>query len=73
MAKLNPYRFILFLALWLLAGCRDNYASVSFDKVESERAKLINGIESYQSIDEFKGYLNHSSLPMGRKQKPAFS
>ncbi len=35
---------------------------VSFVKVESTRTKLINGIESYQSIDDFKSYLGHNSL-----------
>jgi hypothetical protein len=35
---------------------------ISFVKVESERTKLINGIESYQSIAEFKGFLSRSSF-----------
>lgn len=50
------------LLFWLLAGCWDDYASVSFVKVESEHTKLINGIESYQSIDDFKGFLARNSL-----------
>ena len=54
--------FIYSLLLCFLGGCRDNYASVSFVKVESERTKLIDGIESYQSIDEFKGFLSRSSF-----------
>ena len=43
--------------LLCLAGCMDN---VSFVKVESERTKLICGIESYQSIDDFKHFLSKS-------------
>jgi hypothetical protein len=35
---------------------------ISFIKVESERTRLINGIECYQSIDEFKSFLSRSSL-----------
>jgi len=50
------------LFFWLLVGCLDSYSSVSFVKVETERTKLINGIESYQSIDEFKDFLNRGSL-----------
>jgi hypothetical protein len=37
-------------------------SSISFLKVESERTKLIDAIESYQSIHEFKGLLNRSSF-----------
>ena len=50
------------LLLCLTLGCQDNYASVSFVKVETERTKLINGIESYQSIDEFKNFLSRGSF-----------
>lgn len=64
MKSFNSYLiFVLVqLLLCLILGCQDNYASVSFVKVETERTKLINGIESYQSIDELKSYLNRSSL-----------
>lgn len=65
MTHFKPYQFIVLIYLlvpWLFVGCRDNYTSVSFVKVESERTKLIDGIESYQTIDEFKGFLSRSSL-----------
>lgn len=44
------------------SGCHDNGASVSFVKVESERTKLIDGIESYQGIQEVKGFLAQNSI-----------
>ena len=50
---------ILCFFLLCLAGCKDN---VSFVKVESERTKLICGIESYQSIDDFKLFLSKSKI-----------
>ncbi len=45
-----------------LIACSDMTTSVSFEKVEAERAKLINGIESYQNIDDFKRALSNSAL-----------
>jgi len=65
--KMKPIRhcLILLLAQMLLCmslGCQDNYASVSFVKVEAERTKLINGIESYQSVEEFKTFLARGSF-----------
>jgi hypothetical protein len=57
-----PRCFIYSLLSCLLVGCRDDYASVSFLKVESERTRLIEAIESYQSINEFKGFLSRSSF-----------
>ena len=50
------------LLLYLLAGCGDNYASVSFVEIESEHTRLIDAIDSYQSINEFKSVLNRSSF-----------
>ena len=44
----------------LFVGCQNN--DVSFIKVESERTKLIDRIESYQDINEFKGFLNRGSF-----------
>ena len=49
--------FIYSLLLCFLGGCRDNYASVSFVKVESERTKLIDGIESYQRSTNLRASL----------------
>lgn len=54
-------RYAVIFALFFI-GCQDNYASVSFMKVESEHTKLINGIESYQSIEEFRKFLDRSTL-----------
>lgn len=51
---------LLMMAIWSLTGCSDN--SASFTKIESERAKLINGIESYQQIEEFTHFLNSRSV-----------
>lgn len=56
------YYYILLISCLLLIGCQDNYASTSFVKVESVRTKLINGIESYQTVDEFKAILEKDSL-----------
>jgi hypothetical protein len=50
------------LFLCLTVGCQDNHAPVSFLKVETERTKLINGIESYQSVDEFRNSLSRGSF-----------
>ena len=50
------------LLLCLTLACQDNNASVSFVKVEAERTRLINGIESYQSIEEFKCFLARDSF-----------
>ena len=76
MIHLKPYQFmclIHLLVIWLLAGCGDNYSSSSFVKVESERTKLIDGIESYQSMDEFKGFLSRSSFQwkLGEDSRPS--
>lgn len=75
---MNEFRFYqcILLALLLLLcpiiGCKDNYASVSFVKVESEGTKLINGIKSYQSIDKFKDFLYRSPLQWEEsKDKPS--
>jgi hypothetical protein len=65
MNRLENYTCVILiysLLFWLLVGCQDNYASVSFVKVESERTKLISGIESYQNIAEFKSFLSRSSF-----------
>lgn len=65
---MSPRQSFLYVVLicslffWLLGGCQDNYTSVSFVKVELERTKLLNSIESYQSIDEFKVFLSRSSF-----------
>jgi hypothetical protein len=50
------------LLLWPIAGCWADYASVSFVGVESGHTKLINSIESYQSINDFKGFIARNSL-----------
>jgi hypothetical protein len=53
MKRLENYLYVVLiyaLLFWLLVGCRDNYASVSFVKVESER------------IEEFQGFLSRSSF-----------
>jgi len=59
-------RYLVFILIQILLcqilGCQENYASVSFMKVETERTKLINGIESYQSIEEFKSFLSRGSF-----------
>lgn len=59
MKLIRCYIFLLLaqMLLCMSLGCQDNCASVSFVKVETERTKLINGIQSYQSIDEFKTFL----------------
>jgi len=58
------FRYIIFINffIFLIAGCQDNAAQVSFVKVESEPTNLMNGIKSYQSIDEFKMFLSRSSF-----------
>jgi hypothetical protein len=53
---------VCLLLVCLLFGCQDNYSSVSFVKVETERTKLIDEIESYQSIDAFRGFLHRRSI-----------
>jgi hypothetical protein len=77
MTHLKSYQFtgpIYLLVLWLLVGCGGDYSSASFAKVESERTKLIDGIESYQSIEEFKGYLTSRpwqwEVSKGRQSSP---
>lgn len=43
------------LLLWAISGCEeiaDHFSSISFIDVAAQRTKLINGIESYQSIEE---------------------
>jgi hypothetical protein len=60
--KTCPYFVLGFvLVSCLFVGCTNNYDSVSFVKVESERTKLIAGIESYQDISEFKSFLKRNS------------
>jgi hypothetical protein len=69
-AKPRPYAVLISLLLCCLSfGCGDSSAPVSFVKVESERTKLVNGIESYQSIEEFKASLAHSSLQWDESQE----
>jgi len=54
--------FVYSILFCLLVGCRDDYASVSFLKVESDGTGLIDTIKSYQSINEFKGFLSRRSF-----------
>lgn len=64
MKFINSYLGLILIQLFLCltVGCQDNCASVSFLKVETERTKLINGIESYQNVDEFKTSLSRDSV-----------
>jgi len=63
---------ILACLLLMIAGCRDDYSDISFSKVESERTKLIGGIESYQRIDEFENLLgNKSSWEVSKESPPS--
>ncbi len=68
----QPYSYVVLkcLLFCLLAGCQGNYTFTSFVKVEKERTKLINGIESYQNIVEFKGFLSHSSYQWEASEDP---
>jgi len=52
----------MLVCLSVMLGCHKGYFSTSFQKVEPERTKLIAGIESYQSAEEFKSSLAHSAL-----------
>jgi hypothetical protein len=45
-----------------MSGCSDNYTSTSFTEVSLDRTRLIDGIKSYQSIEEFKIFLADSSF-----------
>ncbi|MGH9426391.1 MAG: hypothetical protein ACRD2L_08825 [Terriglobia bacterium] len=45
----------ILLLLWATSGCEeiaDYFSSISFIDVSAQRTKLINGVESYQSIEE---------------------
>lgn len=48
---------------------------VSFVKIESDRTKLINGIKSYQSIDELKSLFGPSSFQwdVGKESRPSLN
>jgi len=39
-----------------------HWPPISFVKVETDRAVLIDGIESYQGVEEFKTSLNHTAF-----------
>lgn len=56
MKYIKPLILLCLLAIFI-SNCRDYFVNISFTDVESERAKLIDGIESYQSIQEFKELL----------------
>ncbi len=62
MKEHNCFRFVTshLMIVVALVGCCNT--STTFLKVEKERTELINGIESYQSIDEFKSFLYRSSF-----------
>ncbi len=62
---------VLYHEIWFLEYY--HWPPVSFVKVELERTKLINEIESYQNIDEFKGFLSRSSLlwEVSKDKKPS--
>ncbi|MBU1043188.1 MAG: hypothetical protein KJ915_02175 [Candidatus Omnitrophica bacterium] len=69
---------ILFFKFWSIEGYVLH--PISFIEIQSERTKLIDGIESYQSINEFKGFLKLSSLqweentnPLSPKGRPPFN
>jgi len=73
--KCSPFIILLMLLLPVGCGgnfCNDYFVSVSFVKVESVHTKLINGIESYQSVDQFKDFLSHNSYQWDEsKSQPA--
>ena len=62
---------LLYHELWFLEYY--HLPPVSFVRIEPERTRLINGIESYQSIDEFKGSLSRSLFQWeeGKDNQPA--
>lgn len=68
MKHFKAFYYAYLIVFLLLIGCHDSYSEVSFIKVESERTKLINGIESYQSIEEFKSFLSRSSFQWEDKE-----
>ncbi|MDP1948641.1 MAG: hypothetical protein Q8L77_14195 [Nitrospirota bacterium] len=65
------------LLAWMIAGCdQDVLYATSFTEVATERAKLIDGIESYQSTEEAKHQfqkwevIEESGLAPGDKRPP---
>ena len=57
---------VICLLIMLRLGCYEMYIKpFTFTVVESKRAYLINGIESYQSVEEFKTFLVNNSLIWG--------
>ena len=79
MQRLTEVRTVIFcsfLALMIAACDQDVLYSTSFTEVGTERTKLIDGIESYQSAEESKSQfqkwevIENSSLAPGDKRPP---
>ena len=79
MQRLTEVRTVIFcsfLALMIAACDQDVLYSTSFTEVATERTKLIDGIESYQSAEESKSQfqkwevIENSSLAPGDKRPP---
>lgn len=79
MRLITDIRTVVFCSLlaWMIAGCdQDVLYATSFTEVATERTKLIDGIESYQSMDDAKrrfqqwAVIEESRLAPGDKRPP---
>jgi hypothetical protein len=76
LAEIRTVVFCSFLVLMIAACDQDVLYATSFTEVAAERTQLINGIESYQSIQEAKRQfqkwevIEESSLAPGDKRPP---
>lgn len=63
---------LILCAMWLSAcdEIKDYFSSKSFVEVAAERTKLMNGLESYMSIDEARGKLSAWEVLEQRSLKP---
>lgn len=71
---IKRYAIISIVFFILFFGCEESGSSTSFIKIETEHTKLIDGIESYQNIANFKAFLKQSSLQWeitGDKKSPS--
>lgn len=62
MKYIKPFIILGILTLYIsVISLKDYFSNISFTDFESERTKLIDSIESYQSIKEFKEYLKRTT------------
>jgi|SRR5579884_808776 len=59
---IKKYALITTIFCFLVFGCQETGPSTSFVKIEANHTKLIDGIDSYQSIKDFEQFLRKASL-----------